>query len=112
MLLDAIHLWPGIITQDLWTFALKLAVDVHNHTLGISSSSPTRIFSGIRDKNRLQDFHLFGCPVFVLEASLQNGHKISKWQPRSKMGVYLGRSPDHATNAPLAVSFKHTDWVC
>ena len=78
MLLNAMHLWPDIITQDLWTFALKLAVDVHNHTPGISGLSPIEIFSGSSDNNRLSDFHLFGCPVFVLEASLQHGHKIPK----------------------------------
>ena len=86
MLLNAMHIWPNIITQDLWTFALKLAVDVHNNTPGVSGLSPIDIFSGSFEKNRHLDFHPFGCPVFVLEASLQNGHKIPKWKPCLKNG--------------------------
>ncbi len=76
MLLHATLLWPDIITEDLWPFALKMAVDVHNATPGISGLSPDEMFSGQKStKSRLNDFHPFGCPVFVLEASLQNGHK-------------------------------------
>ena len=105
-LLDAISHWPDIITQDLWPFALKLAVDVHNNTPGPSGLTPTEIFCGAKDRNRLADFHPFGCPVFVLEASLRQGHKLPKWQPRSRMAVYLGNSPDHAVNAPLVLNTR------
>ena len=77
MLLHATILWSEIITEDLWPFALKMAVDVHNATPGSSGLSPDEIFSGHKTTRcRLRDFHPFGCPVFVLEASLQNGHKI------------------------------------
>jgi hypothetical protein len=39
MLLHATLLWPDIITEDLWPFSLKMAVDVHNATPGISGLS-------------------------------------------------------------------------
>jgi len=105
MLLHAMRLWPEIITEDLWPFALKLAVDIHNSTPGLSGLSPDEIFSGQKStKNRLADFHTFGCPVFVLEASLQDGHKLPKWKPRSRLAVYLGLSPNHATSVPLVLN--------
>jgi hypothetical protein len=105
MLLHAMRLWPDIITEDLWPFALKLAVDIHNSTPGPSGLSPDEIFSGQKStRNRINDFHTFGCPVFVLEASLQDGHKLPKWKPRSRMAVYLGLSPDHATTVPLVLN--------
>jgi len=105
MLLHAMRLWPDIITEDLWPFALKLAVDIHNSTPGPSGLSPDEIFSGQKStKNRLADFHPFGCPVFVLQASLQDGHKLPKWKPRSRMAVYLGHSPNHATTVPLVLN--------
>jgi hypothetical protein len=108
MLLHATILWPDIITEDLWPFALKMAVDVHNATPGISGLSPDKIFSGHKTSRcRLKDFHPFGCPVFVLEASLQNGHKIPKWKPRSRMGVYLGHSPEHATTDSVNSQYKN-----
>jgi len=105
MLLHAMRLWPDIITEDLWPFVLKLAVDIHNSTPGSSGLSPGEVFSGQKStKNRLADFHVFRCPVFVLEASLQDGHKLPKWKPRSRMAVYLGLSPDHATTVPLVLN--------
>jgi len=105
MLLHAMRSWPEIITKDLWPFALKLAVDIHNSTPGPSGLSPDEIFSGQKStKNRLADFHTFGCPVFVLEASLQDGHKLLKWKPRSRMAVYLGLSPNLATTVPLVLN--------
>jgi hypothetical protein len=32
---------------------------------------------------RLLDFHMFGCPVFIRDLSLQPGHEIPKWQSRA-----------------------------
>jgi hypothetical protein len=104
MLIHAIHKWPDVIHVDLWPHALKLAVDLHNSTPGPTGLSPAKIFTGVKDRNQLQDFHTFGCPVFVLEACLQTGHKIPKWEPHSRMAIYLGRSPQHVTNAPFVMS--------
>ena len=106
MLLHAMHKWPDVITMDLWPYALKLAADLHNVTPGSSGLSPAEISAGAKDKNRLKDFHTFGCPVFVLEARLQAGHKIPKWEPRSRMAIYLGHSPQHASSVPLVMNIK------
>ena len=39
------------------------------------------------------DFHTFGCPCYVLGHRLQSGlGHIPKWEPRSWMGIYVGRS--------------------
>jgi len=77
-------------------------VDIHNSTPGLSGLSSDEIFSGQKStKNRLADFHTFGCPVLVLEASLQAGHKLPKWKPRSRLAIYLGLSLNHATSVPL-----------
>jgi hypothetical protein len=105
MLLHAIRHWPDAISEDLWPFAMKLAVDIHNSTPGISGLSPDEIFSGNKStKSKFKDFHSFGGPVFVLEASLQDGHRIPKWKLRSRMAIYLGSSPDHATTVPLVLN--------
>jgi len=106
MLLHVLNKWPDVVTVSLWPYALRLAVDLHNATPGQSSLSPAEIFAGTKDRNRLADFHAFGCPVFVLEARLQAGHKIPKWEPHSWMAVYLGCSPQHASNVPLVMNIK------
>ncbi len=95
MLLHAMISWPEIIKEDLWPYALRLAVDLHNATPGVSGLTPEEIFSGSKGRNRLSDFHPFGCPIFVLDPTLQQGHKIPRWKPRSRVGVYLGHSPEH-----------------
>ena len=48
-------------------------------------------------------FH-FGCPVYVLNANLQSGKKIDKWSDRARVGIYLGRSPQHSRNVALVLS--------
>ena len=50
-------------------------------------------------------FHPFGCPVFVLAAGLQSaGSMIPKWDPRARVGVYLGHSPCHAGSVALILN--------
>jgi hypothetical protein len=64
MLLHAMHHWPDIITEDLWPFDLKLAVDIHNSTPTLIDLSPDEIFGGQKStKNNFRDLHPFGCPV-------------------------------------------------
>ena len=44
----------------------------------------------------MKTLHTWGCPCYVLDASLQSGTMKSKWEPRSRLGIYLGHSPCHA----------------
>jgi hypothetical protein len=107
MLLHAIEKWPEAITMDMWPFALKMAVDVHNATPGRSGLSPEEIFTRQKSRqDRLMDYHTFGCPVFVLDPTLQQGHKLPKWQPRSRQAVYLGHSPRHAQTVPVVFNLQ------
>ncbi len=105
MLLHAIEHWPDVINIDLWTFALKMAADIHNATPGPSGLSPEEIFTHQKTRpDRLLVFHTFGCRVFMLDPSLQQGHKIPKWKPRSRQAVYLGHSLHHAQTVPIVLN--------
>ena len=54
---------------------------------------------------KVSDFHTFGCPCYVLDPRLQSGlGQIPKWEPRSRMGIYIGRSPLHASNVGLILN--------
>jgi hypothetical protein len=46
MLIHAMISWPDIIQENLWPFALRLKVDLHNSTPGVSGLSPEELFSG------------------------------------------------------------------
>jgi hypothetical protein len=74
MLIHAMISWPDIIQEHLQPYALHLAVDLKNCTPTSSGLSPEEIFTGVKGHSRLLDFHPFGCPIFVLDPSLQQGH--------------------------------------
>ena len=54
----------------------------------------------------LKDIHTFGCPCYVLDKELQNGGMVPKWEPRSRLGMYLGHSPCHAGSVALVLNPK------
>ena len=89
------------ISTHLWPFTIKHAIDLHNATLNHSSLSPIEIFTGLKTSFDFTKFHTFGSPTYVLEPTLQARHKLPRWNPRSKVGVYLGKSNEHAGNISL-----------
>ena len=106
ILLNAMSQWPDVVKVELWTMALRYAVDIHNATPSENGLSPEDIFTGQKLDSRLQDFHTFGSPVFVLHPILANGKQLPKWKPRSRMGMYLGSSPHHARTVPLVLNLR------
>jgi hypothetical protein len=50
--------------------------------------------------------HVFGCPIYVLDTALQDGHKISKWSPRACLGLFLGFSDLHSSQVPLVMNVQ------
>ena len=40
----------------------------------------------------LRRAHGWGCPVYVLEPALQDGKKVPKLEPRTRLGMFLGSS--------------------
>lgn len=81
MLIHAMLLWPDIIKEQLWPYTIHLSFNLHNCTPGPSGFSSEEIFTGIKGRLHLPNFHPFGCPVFVLDPTLQQGHKIPRWWP-------------------------------
>jgi hypothetical protein len=102
ILLHAIANWPGVLSEEFWPFAIKHACNFHNSSIDtVSKKSPYHLFTGEPAPWRLQDFRVFGCPVFVLNKRLQDGDSLPKWKSRCWMGVYIGQSIQHAGNVPL-----------
>jgi hypothetical protein len=64
------------------------------------------MISRVAVHDNITNNHVFGCPVYVLQRPLQTGFKIPKWDPRATMGVYLGRSPIHASIVELVLSLR------
>ena len=108
MMLQASLRWPKAHSTALWPYALRMASEIINHTPRSNGSdkSPIEIFTSSHVRPKLSHFHTFGCPVYVLENSLQSGKSAGKWNPRSRVGIYLGPSPRHARSVSLVLNPK------
>ena len=106
MLLNAKRHWPDMITNMQWPFSLKMAADWLNTFMENNEGlSPNGFLSGVRADLDFQGFQVFGCPVFVLDDCLQSGIEgPPKWDPRARVGIYLGQSPYHAGNVTLVLN--------
>jgi hypothetical protein len=104
MLLHAKRMLPEYISTILWPFALKCAEDRMNNLVHRADGrTPYQTLTGLDQvKLDVSNFHTFGCPCYVLDHRLQSGNSmIPKWEPRARMGLYVGRSPSHAANVAL-----------
>eukprot|EP00957_Ditylum_brightwellii_P056064 4248881-Ditylum_brightwellii.AAC.1 len=56
------------------------------------------------------NFHPFGCPVYALDKRLADGNQTPKWNPRSRVSIFLGWSQDHARNGVWVLN-PNTDHI-
>jgi hypothetical protein len=107
-LLHAMRKWPQEVSPNLWPYALRMASESINATPNLSdeqSRSPDQLFSGSDVTSNPKHWHHFGSPVFVLDQALRGSTRIHhKWKDRSKIGIYLGRSPQHARSVALVLN--------
>ena len=69
--------------------------------------SPAQIFYRSPVAPNVRDFVLFRCPVYVLADAIQQGKHINKWIDQARVGIYLGRSINHAHNVAVVMN-KYT----
>jgi hypothetical protein len=109
ILLQAMAKWPDVISEDMWTFALRHAINFHNSSYRKDkTTTPYELFTGQEPPWNLKDFHVFGSPTYVLQKELQDGTSYSKWKPRAWQGVYIGNSACHSSAIPLIYNSKTT----
>ena len=106
MLIHAAHRNPSV-TANLWPYALNHASYVRRMIPRDGhSKSPEEFFTKAPVRPTTKFLHPFGCPVYVLHHKLQGGGRIPKWDERSRVGVYLGHSKQHATSVALILNPK------
>lgn len=103
----ALH-WPDVSDTALWPLAVLHAVHiVNNIPRSDSGRSPKEIFTKkALPASKLQDLHVWGCPVYVLEKTLADGMKLPRWRSRSNRCVYVGVSPQHSSQAARVLSLE------
>ena len=109
LLLHAMRFWPEYITIMMWPFAAKCAQErMNNLHVNLDNESPDMRFSNVKAVNvQLKHYHTFGCPIYILDSRLQSNPKgVPKWEPRSRLGIYVGHSPAHAGSVALVLNPK------
>jgi hypothetical protein len=73
----------------LWLFAVDRAAWLYNRILQqFSGITPLEMVTKCKsDHQDLMRTYVWGCPLSVLEASLQDSKKLPKWNKRARMGV-------------------------
>ena len=106
MMLHAAIRWPEVSDATLWPMAVDYAVHIHNHTPKWQTGmTPLDLLTKTTlPRHQLQQLHVWGCPSYVLDPSLQDGKKIPKWQPRSRRAVFVGLSKKHSSTVPLVMN--------
>ncbi|KAL7460113.1 hypothetical protein ACHAXS_001398 [Conticribra weissflogii] len=85
--------WTNDHVDDisLWPFAVKHAACIVTDLTPLEHLTSTKT-----DHCDLLHSHVWGCPVFVLDPSLQYGKKIPKWNKRLRLDQFLGYSNQHS----------------
>lgn len=103
--------WKKVLTFNLWPYAMRTSNDALNNILSAKHNfkyTPLQKFAGVQQQVTNKDWHHFGCPAYVLKEELQGYTNIyHKWKDRARIGVYLGKSPQHATSVSLVLNI-HT----
>ena len=107
MMLHSSIRWKHGIDSSLWPMAIDYSTYIYNHTPNRQGIAPADLFTGSTvPRHKLKDIHVFGCPVYVLHPTLQQGKKLPRWQPRSRRGVFVGFSPKHSSDVPLVLNLQ------
>ncbi len=98
--------WPQYASVKYWPQAINYAIWVFNNLLNMESGiTPNELWLRSKSRNNiLACVHVFSCPVYVLDAALQDGKKIPKWAPRACLGLFLGFSDLHSLQVPLVLN--------
>jgi hypothetical protein len=93
-----------------WPFAIKaMAECLTSLHMDDNGNTPELSMFGVNlDSIPVKNFHTLFCPVYVLDHHLQSagGPGPPKWEPRSRIGVYLGNSPFHAGSTAFVFNPK------
>ena len=91
--------------------ATRYATYIYNHMPNSEDITPDDLFTGTKfTYHKIKDIHLWDCPVYVLDPTLQQGLKLLKWKPRYHHSIFFGFSPNHSSDVPLIINpdTRHT----
>jgi hypothetical protein len=107
LLLHASVHWPNGVEGSLWPMAVDYATHLYNTLPNQHGVCPSDLFTGTTiPRHKIRELHVWGCPVYVLDPTLQQGMKLPRWQPRSRRGLFVGYSHHHSSDVPLVLNLQ------
>jgi hypothetical protein len=104
ILLHGMRMWPQMVDQMFWPFAINAAAERMNSLhIDTDSHTPESKFYSVNIENILvKTFHTMFCPCYALDSRLHNAASIGppKWGLRSNI-CDLGHSPFHTRSVAL-----------
>ena len=81
--------------------ATSCATYIYNHIANDEDILTSDIFTGTKFLfHELKEIHVRGFPIYFLYTTLQQGHKLPKWQPQYFHGMFFGFSQNHSIDVP------------
>ena len=82
VMLHSSILWKDVIGLNLWPIVTSYITYIYNHMPNYEDIVTADIFTGTKFlRHKLKDNHMWGCPVYVLNSTLQQGRRFPKWKP-------------------------------
>ena len=106
LILHAQQRWPEVISTLLWPFSWSAAEYQYNNLRFKDGKSPMQNYTNYTcSRLNIVDHYTWGSPTYVLTSKAQQG-VLPQWDTRSRLGVYLGQSPIHASTVALVLNLK------
>ena len=84
---------------------VNYTIYIYNHLHNERGIFPPDLFIGTKiPRHKLKDIHVWGCPAYVLDPTLQQGNKIPRWDPRARGSIFIGFSAHHSSDVPLVLN--------
>lgn len=103
LLLHAALYWKSVIDSSLWPHAVSYTAYTYNHLPNAQGIAQI-------PRHKLQSFHTWGCPVYVLDPKLQQGQILPRWEPHAHHGIFIGYTSVHSSDVPLVLNI-HTGHI-
>ena len=90
MLIRAQPYWPEYMSTMLWPFALLAGADrINNLHIDMKGMTPKMKISSVAGSSvKLKNYHTVGCPVYILDAILQNRGR--SWSSQVRFTLTIG----------------------
>jgi hypothetical protein len=66
--------------------------------------TPYELYTGLDEPPSL--INPFGCPMYILNKNAKAGRKLSRWEMRARLAVYIGPSTYHSSSIGLGRSLS------